>query len=139
MPTPDEVTAALKRWTDANANDPKGEHYDTVQRIMDRELIADDYPRLLAERDKLQAWKDWVHQYLDTHSVPHHPPGPHGAEGRRIGDRMDWLLAERDKLAHQLQDCHTLLRDMTGDLKRNGAIYVDAYCGQATELLRLHG
>ncbi len=42
--------------------------------------------------EKLQAFKDWVHGYLDTHGVPHHPPGPHGAEGCRIGDRMDWLM-----------------------------------------------
>jgi hypothetical protein len=48
---------------------------------------------LSAERDKLQAFKDWVHNYLDTHGVPHHPPGPHGAEGCRIGDRMDWLMS----------------------------------------------
>lgn len=48
------------------------------------------------ERDKLQRFKDWVHNYLDTHGVPHHPPGTHGAEGCRIGDRMDWLMAELD-------------------------------------------
>lgn len=46
------------------------------------------------ERDKLQAFKDWVHNYLDAHGVPHHPPGPHGAEGCRIGDRMDWLMGQ---------------------------------------------
>ncbi len=44
--------------------------------------------------DKLQAFKNWVHAYLDTHGVPHHPPGPHGAEGCRVGDRMDWLMAK---------------------------------------------
>ncbi len=47
-----------------------------------------------AERDKLQAFKSWVHTYLDSHDVPHHPPGTHGAAGCRIGDRMDWLMAE---------------------------------------------
>jgi hypothetical protein len=47
----------------------------------------------LADRlDKLQRFKDWVHAYLDAHGVPHHPPGTHGAEGCRIGDRMDWLM-----------------------------------------------
>jgi hypothetical protein len=45
-----------------------------------------------AERDKLQAFKDWVHAYLDSHGVPHHPPGAHGAHGCRIGDRMDWWV-----------------------------------------------
>lgn len=48
--------------------------------------------QIKAERDKLQAFKDWVHAYLDRHGVPHHPPGTHGAEGCRIGDRMDWLM-----------------------------------------------
>ncbi len=47
---------------------------------------------------KLQAFKDWVHAYLDTHGVPHHPPGPHGAEGCRIGDRMDWLMGQQAEL-----------------------------------------
>lgn len=42
---------------------------------------------------KLQKFKDWVHNYLDAHGVPHHPPGSHGAAGCRIGDRMDWLMA----------------------------------------------
>lgn len=45
------------------------------------------------ERDKLQAFKDWVHAYLNGKGVPHHPPGVHGAEGCRIGDRMDWVWA----------------------------------------------
>lgn len=48
---------------------------------------------LRAKCDKLQAFKDWVHAYLDQHDVPHHPPGSHGAAGCRIGDRMDWLMA----------------------------------------------
>ncbi len=45
-----------------------------------------------AAREKLQAFKDWVHSYLDGVGVPHHPPGTHGAAGCRIGDRMDWLM-----------------------------------------------
>lgn len=52
------------------------------------------------ERDKLQAFKLWVHSYLDAQGVPHHPPGPHGAEGCRIGDRMDWLM-DRLRTAEQ--------------------------------------
>ncbi len=52
---------------------------------------------LQEEVAKLQAFKNWTHQYLDAHGVPHHPPGTHGAEGCRIGDRMDWLMAELAK------------------------------------------
>lgn len=43
---------------------------------------------------KLQAFKDWVHKYLDDHGVPTHLPGPHSAEGCRIGDRMDWVFSQ---------------------------------------------
>ncbi len=52
---------------------------------------------LRAERDRLQAFKTWVHTYLDTHCVPHHPPGTHGEHGCRIGDRMDWVMAKLAK------------------------------------------
>jgi hypothetical protein len=55
-----------------------------------RARVAD----LEAERDKLKAFKAWTHDYLDKQGVPHHPPGPHGAEGCRIGDRMDWFVAQ---------------------------------------------
>lgn len=58
----------------------------------------DDLKTTEAERDALQAFKDWVHAYLDTHGVPHHPPGPHGAAGCRIGDRMDWLMEQQAEL-----------------------------------------
>lgn len=56
-------------------------------------FCVEDYDRLFAEAEKLQAFKDWVHKYLDDHGVPASPPGPHGAEGCRIGDRLDWLFA----------------------------------------------
>jgi hypothetical protein len=58
-----------------------------VAQLRDRLAAAEE------ARDKLQAFKDWVHAYLDAQGVPHHPPGTHGAEGCRIGDRMDWLMA----------------------------------------------
>jgi hypothetical protein len=48
-----------------------------------------------AERDKLAAFKKWVHNYLDSKGVPQHPLGVHGAEGCRIGDRMDWVWTHK--------------------------------------------
>lgn len=65
--------------------------------------------RLKTAVAKLQRFKDWVHAYLDTAGVPHHPPGIHGAEGCRIGDRMDWL-ADRLRAAesNQLRLCGLL-------------------------------
>jgi hypothetical protein len=46
--------------------------------------------------DALQAFKQWVHDYLDNLGVPKEfPEGEHTKCGCRIGDRMDWL---RDRL-----------------------------------------
>lgn len=55
----------------------------------------------MCDKVKLQLFKDWVHAYLDSKGVPHHPPGSHGAEGCRIGDRLDWVMAQVNQLAHQ--------------------------------------
>jgi hypothetical protein len=46
------------------------------------------------ERDALQAFKAYTHQRLDGAGVPTHPDGPHSAEGCRVGDRFDILLAQ---------------------------------------------
>ncbi len=45
-----------------------------------------------AERDKLAAFKKFVHDRLDLAGVPTHPTGPHSKEGCRIGDRLDVVL-----------------------------------------------
>lgn len=60
--------------------------------------VAPFVAEALAERDALQAFKDFVHGRLDTAGVPTHPDGPHSAEGCRIGDRLDLLVGERDAL-----------------------------------------
>lgn len=69
---------------------------------------------LRAERDKLQAFKDWVHAYLDGKSVPHHPPGTHGAAGCRIGDRMDWLFGQFAELRAEVERLKEIIR-LSGD------------------------
>ena len=75
---------------------------EAAERIAALRSQAADLADRLAER---QRFKDWVHAYLDSHGVPHHPPGTHGAEGCRIGDRMDWLMAElaKWKRAHAVE------------------------------------
>jgi hypothetical protein len=70
-----------------------------------RELEA-TVARLTEERDKLQAFKDWVHGWLDKAGVPHDPDAEHNTQtGCRIGGRLEWiklkidlLRRERDKL-----------------------------------------
>jgi hypothetical protein len=56
----------------------------------------------VARRDQLQAFKDWVHAYLDARGVPA-DPDPDGTRqhGCRIGGRMRWVfdrIAELDRL-----------------------------------------
>lgn len=47
--------------------------------------------------NKLQAFKDWVHAYLDAQGVPvEFPDRPHTREGCRVGDRLDYLVGTLD-------------------------------------------
>lgn len=48
---------------------------------------------LEAERDKLAAFKAYVHKRLDAAGVPTDPESPHRAKGCRIGGRLDDVLA----------------------------------------------
>ena len=64
--------------------------------------LAGTIEALEGDKRKLEAFKTWTHQYLDSHGVPRHPPGVHGAEGCRIGDRMDWLMTRIAELEQQL-------------------------------------
>ena len=60
-----------------------------------------------AEIDKRQAFKDYVHQRLDSMGVPHSiPESEHDKAGCRVGGRLDWLeskLAEIDRLEESLR------------------------------------
>ena len=77
---------------------------DAAERGLEAQRLMEQRNRheQLAERQK---FKDWVHNYLDTHGVPHHPPGTHGEHGCRIGDRMDWLM---EQLANKEWECGEL-------------------------------
>jgi hypothetical protein len=77
------------------------EHWERIATVLNGGHLAlavfdAERRELLARAEKAEAFKNWVHQYLDMHGVPHHPPGPHGAAGCRIGDRMGWLMAKLD-------------------------------------------
>lgn len=62
---------------------------------MDVEAYAAKAAEIEAERNKLQAFKDYVHARLDAAGIPTHPDGPHSKEGCRIGDRLDIALRRR--------------------------------------------
>lgn len=49
--------------------------------------------RLRTRVKELERFKSYVHWRLDEVGVPTHPNGPHSAEGCRIGDRLDIVLA----------------------------------------------
>lgn len=57
-----------------------------------------------AERDKLQAFKNWVHAYLDAKGVTVDPESPHKVEGCRIGGRMDEVFGELSTLRQLVAD-----------------------------------
>lgn len=95
-PTPEDLAIDLQRryerWEPTHGEPEMGDS----PRPLIRRLVQIEQKLAQVEQkaESLQAFKDWVHKYLDDHGVPYHPPGPHGAEGCRIGDRMDWLMAK---------------------------------------------
>jgi hypothetical protein len=112
--------AELAEWeslekASAGHFDPNDADYYCISPVADwlafrSRRIREHIDALTAERDKLQAYKAWTHSYLDQHGVPHHPPGTHGAEGCRIGDRMDWLMAELEATRGCKPDEYELIR-----------------------------
>ena len=68
---------------------------------------------LIKETKALQAFKDWVHAYLDVHGVPKEfPDGKHTREGCRVGDRMEHVFAEleglRDRVGCAVEDARVV-------------------------------
>lgn len=92
--------------------------------------------RMQQECDALRAFKSFVHSTLDRQGVPIDPPGPHREAGCRIGQRFDWLFAERDALKADREAllglCRTMMAipDMTdqqlAELKANAQQVIDA-------------
>jgi hypothetical protein len=67
--------------------------------------LAARAPELLAEtlslreqNEKLQKFKDYVHDRLDKMGVPIDPESPHKAAGCRIGGRLDHIEQQNEKL-----------------------------------------
>jgi hypothetical protein len=57
---------------------------------IDFELVKE----ALTEIERLQRFKDFVHQRLDAAGIPKDPPGEHRDAGCRIGQRLDLVLGE---------------------------------------------
>lgn len=74
---------------------------DCVQGAFDDQAAC--VKQLRSEVAKLQGFKDYVHRRLDEAGVPTHPEGQHAAEGCRIGERLDLVFGERDRLRGALR------------------------------------
>jgi hypothetical protein len=66
---------------------------------------------LVAKVEKLERFKAYVHERLDKAGVPTDPGGEHSKHGCRIGDRLDVLLGENERLRTEFE------RATGGDLK----------------------
>lgn len=95
-----ELFAGQERIRESEIKVSKGV-WETHQKQFDEQ--AEKIDAMTAERDKLAAFKAWVHSFLDVKGIPHHPPGTHGAEGCRIGDRMDYVFAKMGQLYEDLK------------------------------------
>lgn len=98
-----EITAEL---TDEEV-DQLLERFDQTEPKLQRQIIAmfcakatlygglaERVEELELQRDKLQAFKDWVHAWLTRNGVPEDPnPQRNAATGCRIGGRLEWLKA----------------------------------------------
>lgn len=84
--------AEKAEWAVANANPLR------ALQAAEFKTLDDKLTAALAERDKLAAFKLFVHKRLDDAGVPADPPGEHRDAGCRIGQRLDWVMAERDRL-----------------------------------------
>lgn len=71
-----------------------------------------DVASLLAERDALQAFKEYCHQRMDEAGIPTHPNGKHSAAGCRIGDRFDILVARAERGEADLARLREALADL---------------------------
>lgn len=82
--------------------------------------LTERFYALRAERDRLQAFKDYAHKRLDDAGVPVDPESSHRAEGCRIGGRLDLVLAKWTVNADLLAACKALLIRMEASVYRVG-------------------
>lgn len=74
---------------------------------------------VLGMRDQIAAgtkFKTFVHATLGTMDVPPDPPGKHRDEGCRVGQRLEWLQADRDAQTARVKDLGLALACAIDDL-----------------------
>lgn len=81
--------------------------------------ICPEYQKVEDERDKLQAFKDYVHKRLDDAGIEKNPIGEHSKAGCRIGDRLDLVFDRNAKLVEALREFNTYLTNRFSMLRQN--------------------
>ncbi len=103
--TPDPIDLAAVR--EASQDCRHTYHFELADML---NALTAEVERLRADVAKGDAFKTFVHAYLDAHGVPHgDPTNKHQQEGCRIGARLDLLLAQRNVLGLCCQEARELL------------------------------
>lgn len=89
----------LRAMSDGHNGEANMELHELQQQQSEQEWWRQRYFAERERADKLLAFKNWVHAYLDGKDIPADPGGPHSAEGCRIGDRMDLVFSQLRRLA----------------------------------------
>jgi len=80
--------------------------------------------------NKLQAFKDYVHQRLDEAGIEKEPSGEHSKAGCRIGDRLDLVLCDDyNSMSEQKQAEHNtnVVSQFMEHCREQGLIIPDKY------------
>lgn len=109
----DHTVESLERYVDESIKEVAGEEDLAVQNELSHKIrvLESEKKGLMEQRDKLQAFKDYVHERLDKESVPVDPdPEKTKETGCLIGARLDVLFAtfkdiqeQRDALSGKVE------------------------------------
>lgn len=109
-----------------NWPDIQGDFGDGVIKLLEEGfgLLRGQLANEVVRRNKLQAFKDWVHNWLDKAGVPHDPDQERNKiTGCRVGGRLEWLMTKL-KEAETERDLLTIITTpspLTGWTLPNGA------------------
>jgi hypothetical protein len=102
-------------------NKIEGDKDSTIAQLRDELAEAKHQAeRAEKERDKLQAFKDYVHGRFDTAGIERDPESVHKAEGCRVGGRFDILISERNRYLKELDEALAKLQQPDRMIMRDG-------------------